>query len=176
MVWPGYGWLPDATRDSHGYWLYIKDLTSGQVWSAIRLPSGEAGDEVKTVFHQHMVEDFPHHLGIAVRMETTVAPDDDVDIRRVTITNESGEEQTIEFTSYAEVTLAPRPDDERHQAFSKLFLSGQYSSEQHGLVFSRRTQKPESNAPVLMHKVIVYHNELELTGYEKDWATLCRQQ
>jgi cyclic beta-1,2-glucan synthetase len=163
-------WLPDATRDSHGYWLYIKDLASGQVWSATRLPSGEVGDEVKSIFHQHMDEEFRRHLGIAVRMETTVAPDDDVDIRRGTITNEPCEARTIEFTSYTEVTLAPRSDDERHQAFSKLFVGSQYSSEQHGLVFSRRPQKPESNAPAMMHKVIFDHNELELAGYVTDRA------
>ena len=173
LAWQGYGltrWLPDSTRDAHGYWVYIKDLDSGEVWSATRLPSGAIGDEVKTVFHPHMVEEFRRHLGLAVRLETTVAPDDDVDIRRVTIINESSKARVVEFTSYAEVTLAPPLDDERHQAFSKLFVGSEYSPAQHGLIFSRRPQKPGQMAPVLLHKAIFNHDELELTGYETDRA------
>ncbi|MDP3937592.1 MAG: glucoamylase family protein, partial [Deltaproteobacteria bacterium] len=33
-------WLPDATRDDHGLWIYIRDEESGAVWSAGRQPTG----------------------------------------------------------------------------------------------------------------------------------------
>lgn len=171
LNWQGHAvtrWRPDSTRDADGYWLYIKDVHSGEVWSAGRLPTNKTGNESRTIFHQHMVEDFRRHRDIAIRMETTVAPDDDVDIRRITVVNEGSSSRTIEFTSYAEVVLAPAIDDERHEAFSKLFVGSEFNLTHNGLVFTRRPRRPEAVVPVLLHKAVFDSAEFQLIGYESD--------
>lgn len=169
LNWQGFAvtrWRPDPTCDAYGYWLYIKDVDSGEVWSAGRLPTGETGHESRTIFHQHLVEDFRRHREVAIRMETTVAPDDDVDIRRITVVNEGVRSRTIEFTSYAEVVLAPAIDDERHEAFSKLFVSSEFNRTHNGLLFNRRPRRPEAVVPVLLHKAVFNAADVQLIGYE----------
>ena len=171
LSWQGQAvtrWRPDGTRDAYGYWIYVKDIETAEVWSAGRLPTGEIGRESRTIFHQHLVDDFRRHRGVAVRVETTVAPDDDVDIRRITVVNEGARARTIEFTSYAEVVLAPAIDDERHEAFSKLFVGSQFNWAQNGLIFERRVQRPGTLAPILLHKAVFSSADIQLVGYESD--------
>lgn len=163
-------WLPDATRDAFGYWIYVQDMDSGETWSVGRLPSGKASPEARVVFHQHMVEMFRRDHGIAVRMEASVSPADDADIREINVTNESDVERTISFTSYAEVVLAPLLEDERHPAFSKLFVGSRYINGQQGLLFTRRPRRPEMKPPVLLHKLVSGDPSITVTAYESDRA------
>ena len=51
-----------------------------------------------------------------------VSPEDDIELRRVTLTNRARARRTIEVTSYAEVVLAPPAADALHPAFSNLFV------------------------------------------------------
>ena len=49
--------------------------------------------------------------GIETLTQIVVAPDNDVEVRRVAITNASGERRTLDVTSYAEIVLAPAAAD-----------------------------------------------------------------
>ena len=59
---------------------------------------------------------------IETRTEIVVSPEDDVELRRVSITNHSLRARNLELTSYAEVVLAPGDADLAHPAFSNLFV------------------------------------------------------
>ena len=50
-------------------------------------------------------------------LDVTVAPDDDAEVRRLTITNRSLRTRPLEFTSYLELALAPHRTDSSHPAF-----------------------------------------------------------
>ena len=54
--------------------------------------------------------------------EIVVSPEDDIELRRLRITNRSRTRRTIDVTSYAEVVLAPPAADALHPAFSNLFV------------------------------------------------------
>jgi cellobiose phosphorylase len=54
--------------------------------------------------------------------EIVVSPEDDIELRRVRLTNRSARRREIEITSYAEVVIAPPAGDALHPAFSKLFV------------------------------------------------------
>ncbi|MBZ0162082.1 MAG: cellobiose phosphorylase [Notoacmeibacter sp.] len=163
-------WRPDPTCDAFGYWIYVRDVDSGETWSVGRSPSGVENHDVTVIFNQHMVETFRRDRGIAIRMEAVVAAGDDADIREISVTNESGSERTIDFTSYAEVVLAPPLEDERHPAFSKLFVGSRYLRKQNGLLFTRRPRRPESRPPVLLHRLASDDPAIAVTGYETDRA------
>ena len=60
--------------------------------------------------------------GIETFTEVTVSPEDDAEIRRVSVTNHSRTIRELELTSYAEVVLAPQGADLAHPAFSNLFI------------------------------------------------------
>ena len=60
--------------------------------------------------------------GLETRTEIVVSPEDDVELRRVSITNHGRRTRSLDLTSYAEVVLAPADADLAHPAFSNLFV------------------------------------------------------
>jgi cyclic beta-1,2-glucan synthetase len=161
-------WLPDPTGDRFGYWIYIRDVETDALWSIGRGPTGQKSPDERVIFHQHMVEMVRRDHAITSRMEVTVAPGENVEIRQMTVTNEENTERVIEFTSYAEVVLAAPLDDERHPAFSKLFVTGSYLPGQDGLVFERRARRPEAHYPVLLHRLVTGDPDIRVSSYETD--------
>ena len=51
-----------------------------------------------------------------------MAAEDDVELRRLTVTNRSLRSRQLEFTSYLELALAPHRTDTSHPAFAKMFV------------------------------------------------------
>ncbi len=163
-------WNPDSTSDAQGYWIYVRDTESGHFWSAGRQPAGFEGRDARVIFRQHMVELFRRDDGIALRVEATIAPGEDMDIRRITVTNEDTRPRSLEFSSYAEIVLAPPLDDERHPAFSKLFTASSFLADRDGLLFERRSRRPETKHPILLHRLVSDDPSIKLSGYETDRA------
>lgn len=161
-------WRPDAARDDHGLWIYVRDEEDGSVWSLGRQPTGVAPDDARVVFHPHMAEFHRHDRGIGIRMEVGVAPADDLEIRRISVVNESERPRRLRFTSYGEVVLAPPLEDERHPCFSKLFVGSEHLPALNGLLFSRRPRHPQERPPVLLHRVMLDDVGVEITGFESD--------
>jgi len=60
--------------------------------------------------------------------EIAVSPEDDIELRRVRITNRARTRRAIDVTSYAEVVLAPPAADVLHPAFSNLFVQTEISA------------------------------------------------
>ena len=80
-------------------------------------------------------------------MQVTVAPDEDVEIRRVTLTNDSNQPRRIGIASYSEAVLAPAGADRRHQAFTKLFVESEYLAAPPRIVLRRRPRAATEAAP-----------------------------
>ena len=76
--------------------------------------------------------------GIATQLEIAVSPEDDVEVRRLAVTNQSDRLREIEVTSYVEIVLAPPADDLAHPAFGKLFIETEYLPESAALICARR--------------------------------------
>jgi cyclic beta-1,2-glucan synthetase len=161
-------WTPDVTRDACGLWIYVRDLESGAVWSAGRQPTGVAADEYRVSFRAHLAEFHRRDDGIGLRMEIAVVPADDVEIRLLHVSNESGRSRSLALTSYAEVVLAAPDDDDRHPAFSKLFVHGESVASLDGLVFSRRPRRSGERPPVLLHRLLSEDPAIRCTAFETD--------
>ena len=119
-------WRADTTLDNWGCWLYVQDLERGALWSATRQPLAGAPDHEEVLFFPHMASFRRREQDISLHMEISVAPDDDVEVRRITLTNESDQHRQLRLTTYGEVVLAPAAADQRHPAFAKLFVESEY--------------------------------------------------
>ena len=85
--------------------------------------------------------------GIETFTEVAVSPEDDAEIRRISITNHSRSIREIELTSYAEVVLAPHAADLAHPAFSNLFIESSSVPDYDAIICARRPRAHEK-APV----------------------------
>lgn len=158
----------DAASDDAGFWIYLRDLETGDVWSAAGGPCARSDGLSEVIFHAHQAEFHRRAQGLSVTTMVSVAHGDDLEIRRVTLVNDEDRPRTIEVTSYAQVVLAPARDAARHPAFSKLFVGAQALPGGHGLLFTRRPRGPSERAPVLLSRVIGDEEGIELLGLEAD--------
>jgi cyclic beta-1,2-glucan synthetase len=103
-------WREDYTRDAWGQFFYIRDLESGLIWSAGHQPVCRAAEEYEVVYSADKADFRRVDNGIAADLEITVAPEQNAEVRRLTLTNRNSRACDLEVTSYAEVVLAPHSE------------------------------------------------------------------
>jgi cyclic beta-1,2-glucan synthetase len=163
-------WHADTTLDDWGTWIYVQDRASGALWSAAYQPSGAPPEEQEVLFYAHKAEFRRRDHDISLRMEIAVAPNDDVEIRRMTMTNHSDHPRRLALTSYSEVTLAPQTVDRRHPAFNKLFIESEYVPELNALLLHRRLRSAEEKPIYLAHLAVVEKEDERSAAHESDRA------
>ena len=146
-------WREDATRDHWGQFCYLRDLDSGVVWSNTWQPTTRGGRRGEATFMQSRAEFRRVDEQIEAHTLVSVSPEDDVELRRLSLTNRSDRRRTIEVTTYAEVALAPQAQDESHPAFSNLFVETEILDGRPALLATRRPRGPEERPPWLLHVV-----------------------
>ena len=82
-------WREDATRDCWGTFVYLRDLGTGEFWSTAYQPTLKLTKGYEAIFTQARAEFRHRHAGFEVHTEISVSPEDDVELRRITITNRS---------------------------------------------------------------------------------------
>ena len=122
-------WREDPTCDCWGSYIFLRDVDTGAVWSAGYQPSGVEPDAYDASFFEDRVEISRRDGTITTRLEVAVSPEDDAEVRRVTLTNSGSRTREIELTSYAEIVLAPDAADAAHPAFSNLFVQTEFVAE-----------------------------------------------
>ncbi|MEH6758655.1 MAG: glucoamylase family protein [Parasphingorhabdus sp.] len=160
--------LPDSTLDRDGLWIYLHDNENGNIWSATRQPTDKKPEQYEVTYHSHLAEFHRRDNDISVGMEVCVAAGDDLEIRRLSITNLGNRPRSLKLTSYGEPVLAPALDDERHPAFSKLFVGSEFIPHLGGLLFTRRPRKPQDTPPVLLHFSVRADGQSLPLSYESD--------
>ncbi|HTB51809.1 MAG TPA: glucoamylase family protein [Ferruginibacter sp.] len=160
-------WREDATCDNFGTFCYIRDLDSNIFWSSAYQPTLQQGENYEAVFSQGRAEFRRRDLSLETHTEIVVSPEDDIELRRVHITNRSRKKRTIEITSYAEVVLAPAAADEAHPAFSNLFVQTEVNKQRHAIICSRRPRAEEAT-PFMFHLMKVHDAEIKNISYETD--------
>ena len=135
-------WRSDAARDSWGSFVYIRDLRSAAIWSATYQPVGGHLGISSATFSADRAEFHRTVLGVESVMDVAIAADDDVELRRLTITNRTLRKRQLEITSYVELSLAPHRADTAHPAFAKMFVVTEAISED-TLIAHRRLRSPE---------------------------------
>ena len=148
-------WRADTTLDNWGCWLYVQDLERDLLWSATQQPLASAPDHKEALFFPHMVSFRFREQDISLFTEISVAPDDDVEVRRLTLTNESDQSRRLRLTSYGEVVLQPAAADRRHPAFGKLFVESEYLADLNALYFARRPRSANEESVCMIHMLVM---------------------
>jgi cyclic beta-1,2-glucan synthetase len=146
-------WREDPTTTNTGSFFYVRDRHQGKIWSAAYQPSCTDPDSYEAIFSPGRAEFKRFDDRIFVHTEITVAPEDDVELRRITVTNLGDTERELEISSYIEPTLSPRRADAVHPAFSKLFIRPEKLVEHDALLFSRRPRTEGEQEVYFFHRV-----------------------
>ncbi len=144
-------WREDATSDGWGTHCYLRDTDSGTLWSAAYLPTRRLADHYEAIFVEGRAEFRRRDEEVDTHTEIAVSPEDDVEVRRITVTNLSSHTRRIELTSFAEVVLAPPNADLAHPAFSNLFVQTEILSGSQAILCNRRARSPGENLPWMFH-------------------------
>ena len=144
-------WREDATRDCWGTFVYVRDMDTGEFWSTAYQPTLRATKGYEAIFTQARAEFRQRHAGLEIHTEISVSPEDDVELRRITVTNCTPAARVIELTSYAEVVLAVPAADASHPAFSNLFVQTEFAQTSSAILCTRRARSEEERPPWLLH-------------------------
>ncbi|MEG1481138.1 GH36-type glycosyl hydrolase domain-containing protein [Clostridium sp.] len=150
-----YRWKGDSTADSSGLFFYIKNLNSNEYWSATYEPCKSEGEDYKVEFSVDKGKFYKKEGSIESEMEVVVSPENDLDIRKITLRNTGDKGRSIELTSYMEVTLTSFEGDSAHPSFSNLFIQTEYDKESETLLSKRRARVQNGKVPFVYHKAIV---------------------
>ena len=153
-----------------GTFCYLRDLTSGKVWSSAFQPTLTRTETYEAVFTEQRVEFRRHDPDFDTHTEIVVSPEDDIELRRVRITNRSGTRRMIEVTSYAEVVLAAAAADALHPAFSKLFVQTEIVHARQAILCMRRPRSRDEQTPWMLHLMTVHGADAAEVSYETDRA------
>ncbi|GAA0076616.1 hypothetical protein UT300005_09940 [Clostridium sp. CTA-5] len=155
-----YRWKGNSTSDDSGMFFYIKNLNSNDYWSSTFEPCKEYGDKYVTEFNLDKAKFNRKDGNIETQMEVVVSPDENFEVRKITLTNLSDKGRSIEITSYMEITLATFSADTVHPTFSNLFVQTEYDDKENVLIGSRRGRVKGAKVPYIFHKVVA-NGELE---------------
>jgi cyclic beta-1,2-glucan synthetase len=161
-------WREDPTRDCFGLFFYLRDVASGEFWSAAHQPTVQVSKNYEAIFSQGRAEFRQRHEDLDIHTEICVSPEDDIEIRRVTVCTRSREARTIEVTSFAEVVLNTMAADMAHPAFSNLFVQTQILPQRHAILCYRRPRSNKDSLPWMFHLMLLQGTEVNEASYESD--------
>jgi cellobiose phosphorylase len=161
-------WREDGTRDNWGTFCYIRDVKSGEVWSVAHQPTLKLSGKYEAIFSESRVEFRRHDNGIGTHTEIAVSPEDDIEVRRIRITNSSRTRRVIDVTSYAEVVLASPAADALHPAFGNLFVQTEILQERQTILCTRRPRSAGETTPWLFHLMVAHGATVGEVSYETD--------
>jgi cyclic beta-1,2-glucan synthetase len=167
--WDGitlFRWQPDRDGTAGGVELYVQDLDSEAVWRLGCAPPRSATR--RTVFAPHMAEFTESWEGLLIRVELAVAPSADVEMWRVSITNEGEIPRRLLLSSYAELVLGDAAEFERHPAFHKLFVESRCVEESGTLLYSRRRRGKDESPLHLAHTIFMPPHLPATIRYQSD--------
>jgi cyclic beta-1,2-glucan synthetase len=161
-------WREDSTLDGWGTFVFLQDAQTGALWSAGYQPRGTEADLYDVVYSEDRVKITRQDASLAITLEVVVSHEDDAELRRLTLTNLENRSRAIDFTSYAEVVLAPQAADEAHPAFSNLFVETEYVAAQETLLATRRPRSAEEPRVWLAHLAAYDGEAIGAAQYETD--------
>lgn len=161
-------WREDATCDNWGSFCYLRDVATREFWSTAHQPTLKPPKHYEAIFSEDRVEFHRRDNEYDTRLEIAVSPEDDIELRRLRITNRARTRRALDVTSYAEVVLAQQAADALHPAFSNLFVQTEILHPQRAILCTRRPRSQAEAAPYLLHLMAVRGGKEAEASYETD--------
>jgi cyclic beta-1,2-glucan synthetase len=161
-------WHEDTTCDNWGSFCYVRDLKTGEFWSTSYQPTLKMSDNYEAIFSKGRAEFRRRDNELDTHTEIVVSPEDDIELRRVRITNRSRLRRSIDVTSYAEVVLTSAVADTIHPAFSNLFVQTEIISDKQAILCTRRPRSVDEKVPWMFHEMTVHGADTGAVSFETD--------
>lgn len=163
-------WREDPTLDNWGTFCFVRDVEDekSDYFSTTYQPTQKEADHYEAIFPPSRAEFRCRKDELELHTEVAVSPEDDIELRRISITNLSNRRRVVELTSYAEVILATQSADEAHPAFNNLFVQTELLPNKHAIVCSRRARSDKDEHPLMIHLMTVHGHMVSQVTYETD--------
>ena len=163
-------WREDVTCDGWGAYIFARDIRTGETWSAGYQPSAVEPDSYEVIFSEDRAEIVRNDNTLTTTLEIAISPEDDAEVRRVSITNHGNRTRDIELTSYAEIALARQADDLAHPVFAKLFVETEFEPNLGAIVATRRRRSSGDPLVWAAHLAVVEGESSGDVQFETDRA------
>jgi cyclic beta-1,2-glucan synthetase len=161
-------WREDTTCDNWGMFCYIRDLKTGEFWSTAYQPTLKKSENYEAIFSIGRAEFRRRDNDFDTHTEIVVSPEDDIELRRIHITNRSRLRREIDVTTYAEVVLTTSVADALHPAFSNLFVQTEIIPQKQAIICTRRPRSDDEMVPWMFHQMTVHGADVGDISYETD--------
>lgn len=161
-------WREDTTTDAWGNFCYLQDVASGACWSTAFQPTRKQPQHYEAIFSEGRAEFRRRDFDFETHTEIVVSPEDDIELRRVHISNRARHKRSIVVTSYAEVVIADAAADSAHPAFSNLFVQTEIIAPRHAILCTRRPRSKTEHPPWMLHVMVVHGVEVPAPSFETD--------
>jgi cyclic beta-1,2-glucan synthetase len=163
-------WREDITSDNWGQFCYLRDVETGEFWSTTYQPTLGKPDQFEAIFSDARAEFRVREQNYDAHTEIVVSPEDDIELRRVRLTNRGRRARTIEITTFTELVIAPAMADASHPAFSNLFVETEWLPSIQALIGTRRPRANDEHVPWMCHVMAVHDAHIDTISYETDRA------
>ena len=162
-------WRSDTTCDSQGTFCYIHEADpDDRVWSTTYHPVGGKVEGYSVDFALDRAVFRRDDNEIHTETEVIVSPEDDVEVRRITLINRSARIRTLNLTSYVELSMTAHNADRQHPAFNKLFIQTEALPELQALLAHRRLRS-ENEPPLYVAHCLTFQPTGDDSRHEKGW-------
>jgi cyclic beta-1,2-glucan synthetase len=161
-------WRSDRTQDPWGTFCYVHDVDSDRCWSSTYQPIGGNVERYSVDFALDRAVFRRADRSVRTQTEIIVSPEDDVEIRRITLINRSVRTRSFRLTSYVELAMAPHNADRQHPAFNKLFIQTVAVPEHQALLAHRRSRCDDDPPIYVAHRFTLEQADDQPLQFETD--------
>jgi len=161
-------WHADSCLEREGQFFFIRDKASNKLESLTFSPLGQSSKSYRTMFSAHKVEFWMEKENYIVHTEVLISAEDNIELRRLSITNLSDQVQEFDLISYSEPVLSQPERDLAHPAFSKIFLETECVPEKSALLVRRRKSADTDPDLYGLHQIIYDKKVCDQFQFETD--------
>ena len=146
--------------------IYLKDIKNNLVWTNSKAPELREPDRYQVEFSPAVCKFLRSDENIDTTTKIAISPEDNVEIRSVSLHNHREEQAEMDVISYLENPLCKQEDDIAHMAFQNLFLS--VSRYKDACILKRKNRDSKADDKYFVHFAFAEENLDEKFDFEID--------